>query len=353
MAERKRVGIHALKDHIESGESAGDTNPPNTSEPSRTKSLSSPHRSKSMTSQSGRIERMYLTLPVTKSAVTCLLQNVDPAVTTVFHGNMRSQELLSETDPGVSSLLKAIEKEGQRDPALGRWIETEEGKRLEIIYGSRRRFVVGRINEKLMEKDGAGLKLKVWVPDASISDADANRLSASENEDREDISAWERAKFYESDYIAHPDLTVEALASLHGLGKGTLSKYLSLAGIDLSVVRLLQSPSLLWVNHGPRFKRLLADVPVDNLTKAVSALGKNSPYLTALDLLGDLTNELQVVKPGADGGASKAADVKSASGVVEGKFHSFARSPGKYRVDFSGLDEARLSKLKAFIESEL
>ena len=208
MADKKKFGIHALSAQL--GDTAAESETTSKAKPAE-KRVSSPINS--LTVRSKRQQRMYLDMPVSKTTVECDLIEVDPRLCVASPLNKRVQSLLSADDAAVRQLLTSVRDEGQRDPVLVRHLKEPEGdKRYEVIYGTRRRYVA----ELLAEAGEGGGALKAWYSD-QITDADAKRLADSENDDRQDISSWERAIYFAQLRAAKPDVTLEVLAGMEGV----------------------------------------------------------------------------------------------------------------------------------------
>ncbi|KZN32592.1 hypothetical protein N480_25420 [Pseudoalteromonas luteoviolacea S2607] len=118
-----------------------------------------------------------------------------------------------------ADLIQSIKSEGQLEPALARKLNDEDGYKYELIYGMRRRFACDQLN--------IPLKLKIIECD----DMQAAIFMHIENEHRADITPMEKALSYKKLNQSGIFSTMENLAKLLNLPKGTLSKYLKASSL--------------------------------------------------------------------------------------------------------------------------
>ena len=344
MAEKKKFGIHALSAKLDNtAAEEGEKTPAVTTE----KRVSAPINSPAMTGRSRRQQRMYLDLPVSKTTVECDLIEIDPRQCVASPLNKRVQSLLSMDDGAVQQLMKAIREEGQRDPVLVRQLQKPEGdKRYEVIYGTRRRYVV----EQLAAAAGGGGLLKAWYSD-QITDADAKRLADSENDDRQDISSWERAIYFAHLREQKPDMTLEVLAGIEGVDRTLATKYLKLAELPEPVVKLVASPTAISLRAGL------------DIHKALSALGpaarkqvlKEFADLPRFEDGTALLKALRVSarKPTAPSGAKQRRELVDAKGRKRVVIGAHRSNKGQYKVDLFDLSEAQVTAVEEAIRGAL
>ena len=344
MAEKKKFGIHALSAKLgdtaaEKGEKATAAN--------TEKRVSAPINSPAMTTRSRRQQRMYLDLPVSKTTVECDLIEIDPRQCVASPLNKRVQSLLSTDDRAVQQLMRAIREEGQRDPVLVRQLQNSEGdQRYEVIYGTRRRFVV----EQLAAAGQGGGLLKAWYCD-QITDADAKRLADSENDDRQDISSWERAIYFAHLREAKPEVTLEVLAGIEGVDRTLATKYLKLAELPEPVVRLVASPTAISLRAGLDIhKALLALGPT-----ARKQVLKEFADLPRFEDGVALVKALRVAarKPSAPAGAKQRRQLVDAKGRKRVVIGAHRSNKGQYKVDLFDLSEDQVSAVEEAIRGVL
>ena len=204
-----------------------------------------------------------LPLPVSKSDVTATMVEVAPEKCHVSTENKRIQSLLKDDDPKIVQLMDSISNHKQRDPVLIRPHPDLEGE-FELVYGSRRRFSVLKLNQQ--RDASAQLKLKAWLCD--IPDIDISALADSENDDRVDISIYERAIYYSK--LKAQGMDNETIAALNKVGLTTVKYGLQISTIDTNLIALLKSPSDLSKNQGLQIVRLLRSINPEDLARIVN-----------------------------------------------------------------------------------
>ena len=343
MAEKKKFGIHALSARLGDASVENEKAAP---APVTEKRVSAPINSPAMTVRSKRQQRMYLNLPVSKTTVECDLIEIDPRHCVASPLNKRVQSLLSPDDVAVRQLMNAIKDEGQRDPVLVRQLQKPEGdKRYEVIYGTRRRYVTEMLAEA---GQGSGL-LKAWYSD-QITDADAKRLADSENDDRQDISSWERAVYFAQLRASKPEMTLEVLAGIEGVDRTLAGKYLKLAELPEEIVKQVMSPTGISLRAGL------------DIQKALSALGpaarkqvlKEFAALPRFEDGASLLKALRVAatKPKAPAPVRRRelVDEQGRKRVVIGAHRS---NKGQYKVDLFELSDEQINVVEEAIRSAL
>ena len=201
--------------------------------------------------------RFRLFLPASKKHVECHAVVIDPRQTFASASNPRNQQLLSLSDPNIERLIedmKGIPEEGiltrQRDPVLVNR-PNDEGL-YEVIYGTRRRFAAEHLCETQL--DEGGFPLIAWVPAESISPADKSQLAIEENEDREDLSSWEKAQL--AARLDEEGLKNAAIAHVLRIHEKKVPEYKKAAAVPLAIVGLLRSPSEFTIEGAKRLMKL-------------------------------------------------------------------------------------------------
>ncbi len=276
---KKAFGVNALSQALEDKKSAPVE--PHTKEPVHSKSVSSPINSPGMSKNTQRIQRLYLDLPVSKIRAECELMELDPTQCIASPFNKRIQSLLSANDPAIQQLKASVQKEGQRDPVLIRPVAKPTDKlRYEIVYGTRRRFVA----ELIAKEEEGEFKLKAWVSN-KITDPDAKRLADSENTDRQDISAWELAQYYQRLKDDRPELSLEAVASIEGVDGSSVYRYLQLAQLPEATVKLVISPAEITLRSGLEVLKAFKSLTPAMKETLMASLAREAPYATAAMLV--------------------------------------------------------------------
>ena len=186
--------------------------------------------------ETGRRLNDEIYLPISQKDIVLNHMLIDPEDLYVGSYNRREQSLLSSKDPSLKKLIESIASEKQRDPILVRKVDGKDG--WELVYGSRRLFSIKEINKTRKVNGEDTLKVRCWV--SVMSDSDAEHLSASENNDREDISIYERALYFKRLY--EDGSTVEIISAKEKVGISTVKDGIRIACIDLAFVKMLPSP---------------------------------------------------------------------------------------------------------------
>lgn len=345
MANKKKFGIHALSAQL--GDTAADSENASHAK-SGEKRVSSPINSPALTVRSKRQQRMYLDMPVSKTTVECDLIEVDPRHCIASPLNKRVQSLLSADDVAVQQLLNSMRDEGQRDPVLVRHLKQPEGDmRYEVIYGTRRRYVAELLAEA---GEGSGV-LKAWYSD-QITDADAKRLADSENDDRQDISSWERAIYFAQLRAAKPDLTLEVLAGMEGVDRTLAGKYLKLAELPESVVQRVSSPTAISLRAGLDIQKTLGSLGPAARKKVLQSFSEAPRFEDGGALLKALREAArQSTKPaGAVKGRRELVDEQGRKRAVIGAHRS---KKGQYKVDLYELSDEQIAAVEEAIRGAL
>jgi ParB/RepB/Spo0J family partition protein len=221
-----------------------------------------------------KTERMTITLPVSGIEIELTSTEAPPSECIVHPRNQRVQALLRVENPKVASLRDAIEKHSQRERVLSRWIDVDGNKVLEVLDGSRRRFVCDLIHQQ-----NPKVLLKAWV--GNISDVDAEYFAKHGNDDRDDVSSWEKARALKKIESENPSWSHEVIAANEGMSRQSVSNLLSIADIPLEIVFLLASPDLLTVKSGLQVATLVREAKNDQY---IDVLRKEAPFNKFIDL---------------------------------------------------------------------
>ena len=226
-----------------------------------------------------KAERKLMRMPVTKNEVELTVMSVDASECVIHPKNRRIQKLLRESNPKVMDLKKSMEEEGQRDPVLSRFIEVDGERKIEVIDGSRRRFV-----SDLIAKENPDFKLKVWIG-KNISDVDAEYLTRVENEFQEAISPWETAVYIKSVLDDNPDWTQEMLAMNEGISRTKVWDYIQLAAVPFQLVELLDSPDALALKSGKQIAKLFEGASPVEIEETLKVLSGEALFASSDELV--------------------------------------------------------------------
>jgi ParB family chromosome partitioning protein len=308
------------------------------------KRVSSPIDAHSMKNAMGKTQRLYITLPVTQEKADCVLMELDPSRCVASPFNKRVQTLLSESDPNIAQLKASIQQDGQRDPVLARPVGKGTDQQYEIVYGTRRRFVAEAI-----ARENPEFRLKAWVA-TNVSDADAKRLAESENDDREDISAWEQAQYLKQLAADNPTWTQEKLAAMEQVDQKTVSRYLQLAALPETVVKLMASPAAITRQSGVKVVKALEGLDKKALDKLMGTLQGAAPYPTTIALLAAIAEAL---KPKVKTAKRSKVQIKDKKGKLRANVTPHRTNKGPFNIDAYELSDDEYDKLMAELKKLL
>lgn len=291
----------------------------------------------------GPSERFGLSIPGSGRLLMCRLQLLDPDFTDPAPENPRSQLLLREGDPDIEALVESFEQQGQQQPALAE--RNPDTGRWEVIYGTRRRFAASIVDARRREE--GGFPLMAWVPEESgvLTAADRQALAISENEDRTDLSSWEKAQLV-AKLTADGTLTDQAIARLLRLSRDKLGGYRAMSEIPAEIVERLESPQLLTVRGADRLARLASDAGgYGPIMKRLAKGGKR--FFSMPELLEAASPER------AQKGQLKARgkqEIKAADGTTRFTVGRIRGAPDRLKIDAFGLDEEGIATVLRALE---
>lgn len=281
-----------------------------------------------------RTERKVMRMPVSGEEVTFVAQDIIPADTIIHPHNQRIQSLLRLENPRVYSLYESMKTEKQREAVHSRWVTIDGERKIEILDGSRRRFV----GVKLHEEDPS-FRLKAWV--AEVGDADAAQLAKAGNSDREDISPWELGQYLAKQLEDNPGMSHEVLAHNENMSRTSVSNHLAIADIPIDIVSLLESPHLLKLTSGLPVLRLIKDVPNDAY---LEELQEGAPYKKMSDLANRLKAILQAKSKPQQPSANRKV-VISQGETVRAEIGKNRAKPGQYKIDLYKVTDEEYAKI--------
>jgi ParB/RepB/Spo0J family partition protein len=348
-------------------------------------------------------QKILYELPVTKVTIEATLLKLDPRKTIVSKLNPRIQSLMHRTDPKLIEMKQSLFLNGQTDPIWARPIIIENEVWHEVFVGSTRRF----LSLWITEETGELFPLSAWVAD--VPDIDASRMARVENNDRRDLSFWEKcidAKRLSEEARAS-SLPIAAQAVELGISAGAFSEALRTVNIvPGKLIETLVSPNLLTnksvrrmfkvLNNVDDFEKftdyvkgILGEQKVDSIStleiamEAVATLpyelldkipnlkifkGNDGKFIKAkLDagmtiqyMLQHLANISEVtiddlvdIVSGYDGkNKTKKPWTANINGKVKVKMTSHRSNKGQYKADFYNMSDSEIEKIQNFIESE-
>ncbi|MFT6903867.1 MAG: hypothetical protein ACJAS1_000512 [Oleiphilaceae bacterium] len=207
-------------------------------------------------------------LPVSGETIDVSLISLDPRKTRVSPLNPRIQELLNKDDPKLKEMKLSMLQSGQFDPVWARPIIVGEEVWHEIFVGTTRRFISSWITEDMQDRfkeqdEDFGemfFPLEAWV--AKVPDVDCLKMSRLENQERRDLSFWEKCMDAKKNSLdpAISMLPFGDQAKIIGMSSGAYSDALSVANnMPEKLIKSLISPSLMRYRSAKRIISMLAD----------------------------------------------------------------------------------------------
>ncbi len=293
-----------------------------------------------------KAERRILHMPISKKDIELSAIMVNPLDCLIHPKNRRIQSLLRESNPKVMELKNSLLEEGQREPVLARHITVDGEQKIEIIDGSRRRFV-----SELIAKENPDFKLKIWLG-REISDQDAEYLTKVENELQENISVWETAQYLKGVSESNLGWTNTLIASNEKMPESSVSLYLTLSGVPMGIIERLESPDVLTLASGVPLMRILNKLDEKSYKSLLVELNKLELFKSSKDLLRSVSDLTKPKKATQTPTANKKVEFKSGDKVraVIGKNRS---KEGQYKLDLFDVSADEFKKLADAIEKIL
>ena len=286
-----------------------------------------------------KVQRRTIFLPASKQNTQLSFIKVQCDKIKVSEFNQRNQSLLSIKDPSIVSLMTSIKDEGQREPVLLRPLEDDN---YELIWGSRRLFSIIEINkEKALCNDNDPLLVEAWTSN-SLNDEDARCLSIGENENRQDISVYEKGLYYR-DLKELDGLSIEEIQEKENIAASTIYEYIRISKIPIEIIKLLKSPTLLTSALGTTLSTQLKKINSTDLDKFILEHDDNS-----FDNLNYLIKEIRGLKntPNLSIPLIESFDKKTLS--AELKVNNKSK---KLTLKVDRYDDEFVDKLKSFFNS--
>jgi ParB family transcriptional regulator, chromosome partitioning protein len=177
---------------------------------------------------------------------------LDPSRCTIWPGNGRDYHAL--TVERCQELIDSIKAEGgQKVPALVRRVKDDPDHDYEVIYGTRRHWVISYLRANNYPE------MTFLAEVREIDDEAAFRLADIENRAREDITELERARNYAMALPLHYGGKQARMAERLNLSAGWLSKMLSFASIPPRIFEAFSQPGELSLKQGYRLFQAIAN----------------------------------------------------------------------------------------------
>lgn len=288
-----------------------------------------------------KTERRMMTLPVTGTEIELTLQRFDPDELSITSLNKRMQHFVSADNEKIINLKQKIEREGQLEPVL---VRIKNGKP-ELVYGSRRRFVISLINKERRERGEELIKIQAWRH-TNISDVDARRLAASENDDKEPISPYEDGRYYKK--LQASGKSIEAIADEENVSVNTVYARIRIEDLDIKFIDMLPAPTYVTQTGGDAFIILVNKAGNKKTAEFLSEF-ENVKF----DKMIDLTREFEKFtkkKPKKSSAKAKAHEVKIGN-KVKAKMTPNRDDKTKFKIDVFDMNEEQQEEMKRLLES--
>jgi ParB family transcriptional regulator, chromosome partitioning protein len=182
-----------------------------------------------------------------------LLLELDPKkIRATTFRNRLDRSLLAE-DPKFKELADSIEAHGQETPIRVRPVKNALPFEFEIISGHRR-------HAACLALDAAsehGYPVLAIVDGAAAQSRDLVLKMYRENEERYDLSAFEKGRMFNQWLELQVYASQDELAAAIGLGKSAVAKYLAVAGLPQQVLAAFGDERLIAMSWGPTLSQAL------------------------------------------------------------------------------------------------
>lgn len=173
---------------------------------------------------------------VSGSTSAVFQQKIDPKRCTLWSGNGRDYEALSEA--ACRDLIDSLISQGKQEiPAIVRKRDGDPDHDFELIVGFRRHWSISWL------RDNGYPDFQFLVEVRELTDEAAFRLADIENRSRADITDYERAKSYLEALALHYDNNQSRMAKRLEVSTSWLSRYLGLARLPQQVVKAFANQS--------------------------------------------------------------------------------------------------------------
>jgi ParB family transcriptional regulator, chromosome partitioning protein len=182
-----------------------------------------------------------------------LLLELDPkSIRATAFRNRHERSLLAD-DPKFKELKESLQAHGQDTPIRVRPVKNALPFEFEIVSGHRRHAACLAIEAA----SGASFPILAIV-DAAVAEArDLVLKMYRENEERYDLSAFEKGRMFGQWLEAEVYASQDELAAAIGLGKSAVAKYLAVAGLPKKVLAAFGDERLIAMSWGPTLSQAL------------------------------------------------------------------------------------------------
>jgi ParB family chromosome partitioning protein len=182
-----------------------------------------------------------------------LLLELDPKkIRATAFRNRLGRSLLSD-DPKFKELKDSIESHGQETPIRVRPLKNALPFEFEIVSGHRRHAACLALDAA----SEGGFPMLAIVDAAAAESRDLVLKMYRENEERYDLSAFEKGRMFSQWLELQVYASQDELAAAIGLGKSAVAKYLAVAGLPKEVLAAFGDERLIAMSWGPTLSQAL------------------------------------------------------------------------------------------------
>jgi ParB family chromosome partitioning protein len=170
-----------------------------------------------------------------------------------------------------------IAEGGQKVPALVRKVRDDPDHDYEVIYGTRRHWVISWLRANNYPEF-------VFLAEVrDIDDESAFRLADLENRAREDITEFERARNYAAALPLHYDGKQAKMAERLNFSKSLLSKMIAFGNLNDNIVAAFALPGELSLRQGYALAQAVSSPPAQTraLRSATAIIKENATLVAA------------------------------------------------------------------------
>lgn len=201
-----------------------------------------------------------------------LLLEIDPKKIRATSFRNRHERSLLASDPKFLGLLQSLQRHGQETPIRVRPVKDALPFEFEIVSGHRR-HAAGLI---LDAEAPGGFRLLAIVDTAAGEARELVLKMYRENEERADLSAFEKGRMFQGWLDAGLYASQRELAAAVGLGEAAAAKYLAVANLPASVLAAFGDERVIPMSWGSSLSQALK-TNAAAVTRAAEKFGQRKP----------------------------------------------------------------------------
>jgi ParB family chromosome partitioning protein len=258
-----------------------------------------------------------------------LVLRLDPKRVRATEYINRDERAFLETDPKFIELKESLKANGQEHPIRVRPVNGDPAADYEIVSGHRRHRASLALDAELE----AGFPLLALLDAKASESRDLVLKMYRENEERADLSAFEKGSMFKQ-WLAHSVFAEQGeLAAAIGVSDATVTKYLQIAELPSSVLTAFGDPRDIAVRWSHDLTKALKTHPA-RLDEVAERLANSAPRPAANVVARMLIGSGETVREGR-GTASREQAVK-----IDGRVAlRMKRSEGRFTLKFYQLDK--------------